>query len=439
MALAALFVEDSAVELGLAADTVGSAIMKADLLSEPAAATALFVLGWTELRLRREPRRAVELLDLAERECLRFGQDEAAAQAKVNLAFAAALAGDFIRSGELLDGLAAPLSDRAWLSYDGGLEHFTRGFIAFYQGRNGEAEDELREVLRSGPSGGYAPLARVYLALLAAARRDPQGIDAAERELRPVPEVEFHGVPWGTYKAIARALIAEARGQRELAVHLAAGVALSPEVPITVVLAAQLFERAGLHERTVEALTLLPETVAPYVRATALVTRALMAPSVGPRGDAHAALEFALDLAVPQGVAKPFELTDDRLAALLHAHASWGTRHEAFVAGLLARDETVQSPSSLSRREREILGYLRTNLTTAEIAQTLFVSINTVKTHQRAIYRKLGVTSRREAVRVRQRDVAARPDLTLTQRPPAELNARHEVENARLRGESCRL
>src|SRR5690606_23475298 len=99
MALAALFVEDSAVELGLAADTVGSAIMKADLLSEPAAATALFVLGWTELRLRREPRRAVELLDLAERECLRFGQDEAAAQAKVNLAFAAALAGDFIRSG----------------------------------------------------------------------------------------------------------------------------------------------------------------------------------------------------------------------------------------------------------------------------------------------------------------------------------------------------
>src|SRR5690606_14049060 len=155
--------------------------------------------------------------------------------------------------------------------------------------------------------------------------------DAAERELRPVPEVEFHGVPWGTYKAIARALIAEARGQRELAVHLAAGVALSPEVPITVVLAAQLFERAGLHERTVEALTLLPETVAPYVRATALVTRALMAPSVGPRGDAHAALEFALDLAVPQGVAKPFELTDDRLAALLHAHASWGTRHEAFV------------------------------------------------------------------------------------------------------------
>jgi LuxR family maltose regulon positive regulatory protein len=37
-------------------------------------------------------------------------------------------------------------------------------------------------------------------------------------------------------------------------------------------------------------------------------------------------------------------------------------------------------------------------LTSAEIAGDLFVTVNTVKTHQRAIYRKLGVSSRREAV-----------------------------------------
>ncbi|MCT1355022.1 LuxR C-terminal-related transcriptional regulator [Gordonia sp. p3-SID1431] len=34
----------------------------------------------------------------------------------------------------------------------------------------------------------------------------------------------------------------------------------------------------------------------------------------------------------------------------------------------------------------------------AEIAADLFVSVNTVKTHQQAIYRKLGVSSRRDAV-----------------------------------------
>jgi len=40
-------------------------------------------------------------------------------------------------------------------------------------------------------------------------------------------------------------------------------------------------------------------------------------------------------------------------------------------------------------------------MTTAEIAEALYVSVNTIKTHQRAIYRKLGVANRREAVRVR--------------------------------------
>ena len=45
-----------------------------------------------------------------------------------------------------------------------------------------------------------------------------------------------------------------------------------------------------------------------------------------------------------------------------------------------------------------VLAYLPTMLKSAEIAADLFVSVNTVKTHQRAIYRKLGVSNRREAV-----------------------------------------
>jgi LuxR family maltose regulon positive regulatory protein len=52
----------------------------------------------------------------------------------------------------------------------------------------------------------------------------------------------------------------------------------------------------------------------------------------------------------------------------------------------------------LSGREREILRLLPSDLTQREIAQTLFVSANTVKTHMRTIFRKLDASSRSEAV-----------------------------------------
>jgi LuxR family transcriptional regulator, maltose regulon positive regulatory protein len=53
---------------------------------------------------------------------------------------------------------------------------------------------------------------------------------------------------------------------------------------------------------------------------------------------------------------------------------------------------------SLSVRELAVLRYLPTMLTAPEIAAELFVTVNTVKTHLKSIYRKLGVSGRREAV-----------------------------------------
>ena len=53
----------------------------------------------------------------------------------------------------------------------------------------------------------------------------------------------------------------------------------------------------------------------------------------------------------------------------------------------------------LTKKEREVLGYLAELLTTDEIASAMFVSVNTVRSHVRSILRKLSVARRNEAVR----------------------------------------
>jgi LuxR family maltose regulon positive regulatory protein len=53
---------------------------------------------------------------------------------------------------------------------------------------------------------------------------------------------------------------------------------------------------------------------------------------------------------------------------------------------------------SLSDKERVVLRYLPTMMPNREIAAELFVSVNTVKTHLKSIYRKLDTSNRRETV-----------------------------------------
>jgi LuxR family maltose regulon positive regulatory protein len=52
----------------------------------------------------------------------------------------------------------------------------------------------------------------------------------------------------------------------------------------------------------------------------------------------------------------------------------------------------------LTERELEVVAFLPTRLTNAEVASELYVSANTLKTHLARIYRKLGVSTRDEAI-----------------------------------------
>ena len=63
-----------------------------------------------------------------------------------------------------------------------------------------------------------------------------------------------------------------------------------------------------------------------------------------------------------------------------------------------ARNQAGALGEELTAKEHEVLGLLATRLSRREIGQRLYVSLNTVKTHQRALYRKLGVENRNAAV-----------------------------------------
>jgi LuxR family maltose regulon positive regulatory protein len=127
-------------------------------------------------------------------------------------------------------------------------------------------------------------------------------------------------------------------------------------------------------------------------------------------GDVAAALVplgHALTLAEPEGYARVFLDEGLPMAALLAAAAQRGIATD-YVRRLLAAvggTEPARSSGAgsliqpLSDREVDVLRLLRTDLGGPEIARELVVSLNTVRTHTKNIYAKLGVNNRRAAVR----------------------------------------
>jgi LuxR family maltose regulon positive regulatory protein len=150
--------------------------------------------------------------------------------------------------------------------------------------------------------------------------------------------------------------------------------------------------------------------VMPSVEPFSLVEAHLLAGTahlrLGDRNAAAAAAEAALATAEPDRLIFPFAMTE--AAELLDVLPHHDTAHAALLAdivdvlrGAAAPNIDRQPPldsEELSPSELRVLGYLPTNLTRPEIAQELHVSINTVNTHIRNVYTKLGVRDRSAAV-----------------------------------------
>jgi LuxR family maltose regulon positive regulatory protein len=140
--------------------------------------------------------------------------------------------------------------------------------------------------------------------------------------------------------------------------------------------------------------------------ARACLLEAIARDALGDQAAAGRALERALDLAEPDGELMPFLLYP--APGLLERHAGHRTAHASLIAQIRALlAGTTPAPASgrpwrqqepLSSSEIRVLRYLPTNLTTPEIARELSVSRNTVRTHVRNLYLKLGAHGRAEAV-----------------------------------------
>jgi len=117
------------------------------------------------------------------------------------------------------------------------------------------------------------------------------------------------------------------------------------------------------------------------------------------------ALDRAIETAAPDVLVRPFLLLPTpalaaRAATRLSRHeGDLAERWRTVVHGEAAPHEPEPLVDPLTSRELAILGALPTMQTNSEIAADFYVSVNTVKAHLKALFRKLGVDSRREAVR----------------------------------------
>ena len=284
-----------------------------------------------------------------------------------------------------------------------------------------------QHLLRSRELGEHAGLAqnpyrwRVAMARIRAAEGDLDGaadlLDEAERvyasdffpEVRPVPALRARvrltqgqlGEALGWVRERGLAATDDLRYLREF-----------EHITLARVLLAQYATEpaGGSNDEATGLLTRLLEAAEQGARTGSvieiLVLQALAQQAHGDLPAALAALHRALTLAEPAGYVRIFVDEGPPMAALLRAIAKKGFArnyvHRLLAAGTLAADSPPVAQGlidPLSEREQEVLRLLGTDLDGPEIARELIVSLNTLRSHTKNIYSKLGVNNRRAAVR----------------------------------------
>lgn len=401
--LATLQLTDDRDELAAAAAQVRADLAVEPGLSARSRAAATYLLGFAELRHRRAPDSAVQLLTCAAVDADAAGNRSMADRARGQLAYVRAWTGELRRAQADLDKRTRAPDGDAWTRYAGASSaaDTTAGSIAFWRDDFDTAMAEFARAIRDGSAPvSFSGIARMMMAYTAAASRDAQACQRAARELQAIPNQTMQGVAWSVFRHTALAALHEAAGNREQALRIVDRYADAEDLPLAMVLLGGIAVRAGKVELASGMLAAQERyTGISYVGAARFAVDAQLHWQRGKEEVAHDLVEQALDVAAPEGIRRVFSGAGVPMRQMLAEHVAWGTRHEAFISACLSPRRASGPFDSLSEREGAVFSQLRTTKTMQEIAEALGVSINTVKTHQRSIYRKLGVANRRDAVR----------------------------------------
>lgn len=146
------------------------------------------------------------------------------------------------------------------------------------------------------------------------------------------------------------------------------------------------------------------------IRVQAWLVDARLCHDSGDHACSHRSLASALRLAEPEQLRLPFAVESGWIGPVLRRAPELAGTHWCLLPPTLRREQLPMLPDAweqaailavepLSEREREVLRHVSGLLSYAEVATEMCVSVNTIKTHIRNIYRKLATARRGEAVR----------------------------------------
>jgi LuxR family maltose regulon positive regulatory protein len=348
----------------------------------------------------------------------RAGRQPLATAATAHLALLEAVRGRLDRAGELARLATEQARAAGWpASSRVACAHLAEGLVAYHRDDLDATNAALERVTR-GAMAGDRPL-RLAAAVLAARMAAGPGRAGAEVALARLDAAlaATGGRPprlLAAAASAAKARLLAAAGDEDAAAAALGGD--GPPPPVTAVALARLQLAGGDPAAALRTLAPLPAAVTggpapelPLAIETLLVD-AVANQELADQEAASGSLRRALELAAPEGYHRAFVEGGTPVRVLLADHLHRDSGHHLLVTTLLERFRAGAAPAGrpgtqaplvvpLSDREQVVLRYLSSRLSAGEIADELYVSINTVKSHIKSIYRKLDTNRRWDAVK----------------------------------------